>query len=158
MSTVYEIRSRAAAATKGPWHWSGNPDSRQLALSTWISGAGRCNVMDFVRWGMQGARPRFMTDLWMHPVQDPDLVYEVDQTATSRNHPTVYRADIVGIRHPDAEFIARSRQDVDDLLAVIAGVEAVCDQYDEDDAVAVVLKAVRDVLQPGDGKARDGGS
>ncbi len=46
-------------------------------------------------------------------------VYEVCPTATTRSDPRVYRADIVGLRNPNAVFIAAARQDVDDLLAEI---------------------------------------
>lgn len=44
-------------------------------------------------------------------------VYEVCPTATSRDDERVYRADIVGLRNPNAEFIAHSRADIDALLA-----------------------------------------
>jgi hypothetical protein len=46
-------------------------------------------------------------------------VYEVCREATSREDPRVYRADIVGLRDPNAEFIAHARQDVADLLAEV---------------------------------------
>lgn len=44
------------------------------------------------------------------------VVFEVAPEATSREDPKVYRADIVDIRHPDAQFIAHSREDVEALL------------------------------------------
>lgn len=52
-------------------------------------------------------------------VQDArDLaVYEVAPEATSRQDRRVYRADVSGIRHPDAEFIEHSRADIDYLLS-----------------------------------------
>lgn len=78
----------------------------------------------------------YLTDPWGGPQTDSRLcftdherlvamdardlpVFEVAPTATTRDDPRVYRADIIGIRHPDAEFIAHARQDVDDLLAEI---------------------------------------
>lgn len=51
-------------------------------------------------------------------------IYEVCPEATKRDDPRVYRADIVGVRHPDADFIAHSRQDVTDLLAAVDRVAA----------------------------------
>lgn len=49
-----------------------------------------------------------------------DLVtYEVAPEAASRDDPAVYRADIQDIRHPDAEFIAHSRDDVGYLLELV---------------------------------------
>jgi hypothetical protein len=130
-SKLDEIRARASAATAGPWHWAGNTDTRWLALSYWKAGAGRCNVMDFTRWGMQSATPRFGRDLMMYDAHE-DVVYEVAPTATRRNDPRVYRADITGIRHPDAEFLAASRQDVDDLLAIIAQVRTAAESWIDD--------------------------
>jgi hypothetical protein len=74
-------------------------------------------------------------DRWGEPVREtrmcftsPDCyaqdarelaVYEVARDATSRDDPKVYRADIVDVRHPDAQFIAHARQDVETLLAEV---------------------------------------
>jgi len=114
-----EIRKRAEAAAPGPWHWAGNTDVRHIYLANWQPGRGRCVVMDFARWGMQGAQPRFVTD-WLFVKDTESLaVYEVAPAATSRKDSRVYRGDIVGLRHPDAEFIAHSRGDVDFLLAEV---------------------------------------
>jgi hypothetical protein len=84
-------------------------------------------VMDFVRWGMQAAQPRFLNPAddgsWMFKASDMPI-YQVAPDATSRDDRRVYRADIIGIRHPDAEFIAHARQDVDDLLALVDELQA----------------------------------
>lgn len=118
MSAVIEaIRARRGAAARGPWHWSGNTDTQQIRLSNWVPGAGRCTVMDFTRWGMQSARPRFVDRDRMMIYAAP--VYEVAPAATRRDDPRVYRGDIVDIRHPDAQLIAHAPQDIDDLLAEI---------------------------------------
>lgn len=70
---------------------------------------------------------------YMHALDARELaVFEVCPTATDRNDPRVYRADIVGVRHPDAEFIAHSRQDVDDLLAIIAKVRQRAESWYDD--------------------------
>jgi hypothetical protein len=127
--SLKEIRDRAAAATPGPWTWRGNVDTRQFYLSYTKPGLGWTSVMDFVRWGMQSARPRFLTEhFWM---QDADelAVFEVCRDAKRRTDPRVYRGDVVGFRHPDAEFIAGARQDVDDLLALVDAVGKVCDEF-----------------------------
>ncbi|HEY9410301.1 MAG TPA: hypothetical protein VIP77_12030 [Jiangellaceae bacterium] len=131
MSALKEIRDRASAATPGPWTWRGNVDTRQIYLSYTKPGLGWTSVMDFVRWGMQSARPRFLTEnFWMQDADDL-AVFEVCREAKRRNDPRVYRGDIVGFRHPDAEFIANARQDVDDLLARIDAVEAICARHEE---------------------------
>lgn len=110
--SVGDLRKTAEAATPGPWHWAGNADNHQLYLATWIKGAGRCQVMDFERWGMQSAIPRFLDDesLMMQTAKNR-LVFEVARNqglpdGTPRSHPKVYRADVVDVMHPNAEFIA----------------------------------------------------
>lgn len=122
MSSLQEIRDRAAAATKGPWQWFGNVDTREVYLST--VDRGRLFVMRFFRWGMQGAQPAFREPHadgpygWMVKASERP-VFEVCRSATKRTDDRVYRGDVVGFRNADATFIAHSRQDVDDLLAVI---------------------------------------
>ena len=113
------IRERAAAASPGPWHWSGNTDVQRLYLANWLPGLGRCTVMDFTRWGMQSARPRFGDGDLMMVDADTLPIYEVSPGSTNRSDPRVYRGDIIGIPHPDATFIANSRGDVDTLLAEV---------------------------------------
>jgi hypothetical protein len=74
------------------------------------------------QWGEPATDNRlaFVHPKHMHALDARDLaIYEVCPTATKRNDPRVYRADIIGIRHPDAEFMAHSRQDVTDLLAAV---------------------------------------
>ncbi|ALG07643.1 hypothetical protein [Kibdelosporangium phytohabitans] len=132
-----EIKARAAAATPGPWMWEGNTDTRHISLATkyW----GRWVVMGFRRWGMQGAQPMFAQGRKPGPIEDrkgdwgpftngePGTLadaehlarYEVCPTATSRKDQRVYRADLTGIRNPDAEFIAHSRADVEWLLSEV---------------------------------------
>lgn len=51
-------------------------------------------------------------------------VFEVAPNAETRDDPKVYRADVVGIRHPDAEFIAASRADVDWLIGEVERLRA----------------------------------
>lgn len=62
-------------------------------------------------------RLEFVTDLMCVNARDL-AVYEVAPNALSREDPDVYRADISGIRHPDAEHIASF--DPPTALALIA--------------------------------------
>lgn len=103
------IEDRAAAATPGPWEWYGNTKyTGNFYLST--KNRGRIFVMDFVRWGMRGAQPRFQKDHLL--VNGSELVnYEVKPGA-KRGDPQLYREDFIGILHPDAIFIAAARSDV----------------------------------------------
>lgn len=127
MKDLDALRKIAEQATPGPWHWSGNADNRQLYLATWIKGAGRCQVMDFERWGMQKAVPRFLDDesLMMQTAKSL-LVYEVARNQnlpddTPRSHPQVYRADVVDVRHPNAKFMAAANPET--ILALITRTE-----------------------------------
>lgn len=129
--TIDEIRDRAAAATPGPWAWFGNTDNYHVELSTTHS--GRYRVMIFDRWGMRNAQPAFAVGreradtedgvkLGTHGRMTPASklpVYEVAPDALDSKDPDVYRADLSGIRNPDAVFLAAARQDVDDLLAEV---------------------------------------
>lgn len=138
LSALDEIRERERTATPGPWRWWGNTGSQRLALAT--RGWGGQFVMTFQRFGMQSAQPAFAVGRTWKP--DPksewdfqpgrltpasDLaVYEVAPDATSRDDKRVYRADIAGIRHPDAEFIAHAREDIRVLLA---GYDVLLDEH-----------------------------
>lgn len=152
-----ELEAKATAATGGPWHWAGNTDTGEPYLATWISGAGRCQVLsigsqdrslesreaqqmrdDLIDCGYDEAETEVMVEDWatdMHgqPRRDPRLefmtdlmttrardlaIFEVAPNATNRDDPRVYRADVVGIRHPDAEFMAAAHPAV--VLALIA--------------------------------------
>ena len=132
---VGEIQARLDAATPGPWGWFGNTDSKSIQLAT--KDRGRQFIMTFRRWGMQGAQPWFNTNMMMGPASDLPR-YEVCPDAQSRDDNRVYRADISGIKHPDAEFIAAAPADVAYLLAELrdrdeklARVESVCADWAE---------------------------
>jgi hypothetical protein len=43
--------------TPGPWYWDVRPNTKTFRLVT--PHGGHMIVMDFARWGMQGAQPRF---------------------------------------------------------------------------------------------------
>ncbi|MGE0541246.1 MAG: hypothetical protein AB7R89_13820 [Dehalococcoidia bacterium] len=126
---IEAIRQRADAAMPGPWFWRGNVDVH-LRLASRAGRGGEHTVMDFVRAGMQEAVPRFNRNGFMyradgrHRGGEDMPIFEVCPEATDRKHPRVYRGDIIGLRHPDAEFMACARQDIDDLLAYIAELEA----------------------------------
>lgn len=72
-------------------------------------------------------RLRFNVDLMMVNARDV-VVYEVAPNATSRQDRAVYRADIIDIRHPDAQLIAHARGDIDYLLEQNAKLTAALEQ------------------------------
>jgi hypothetical protein len=89
--------------TPGPWRWEFNASSKIIQLC----GGRPCfdkTVMDFVRWGMGGAAPRFMGDdggfLILHKLPDrKDWIAPFP----GREHHANWCADVI---HPDARLIA----------------------------------------------------
>lgn len=61
-------------------------------------------------------------------------VFDVAPDVTDREDPRVYRADITGIRHPDAEFIAHSRTDIARLLKGYDALLKLADEFAEKSA------------------------
>jgi len=59
----------------------------------------------FRRKGMHNAEPEFQVKGVMVRASFMPI-YEVNQDALSKDDPSVYREDIIGIRHPDAAYIA----------------------------------------------------
>jgi hypothetical protein len=122
--SLSSIRAREEAATPGPWGWTGNLKLRWIELSALHS--GRLGVMRFERWGMTGAQPVFLDTESrsrgmgaVTTVKASDVpIFEVCRDAISAADPRVYRQDILGLRHPDAAFIAHARQDIPLLIAV----------------------------------------
>jgi hypothetical protein len=113
---IEAIRARHAATTRGPWQWFGDTATWQAYLAT--VNRGRIFIMRFYRWGMQSAQPAFQSDHRM--VNASELArFEVQPDATSKDDPRLYRHDFVGIRHPDAIFLASSWADVELLLAEV---------------------------------------
>lgn len=119
------IRARAESATPGPWWWAGERSTQRISINA-RSPIGACEVLTFWRWGMQNAKPVFSDNAkcLLLPDTEDRLIYQVCPDATSHEDPRVYRQTISGVRHPDAEFMVHSRQDVDDLLAHIDALEA----------------------------------
>jgi hypothetical protein len=75
-------------------------------------------------------RMAFCTD-WLYTDARKLVTFEVAPGVTDRSNPRVYRADITGIRHPDAEFIEHARSDVPLLLAAVDAVLALHKPEDE---------------------------
>jgi hypothetical protein len=86
-------------ATPGPWRWRINLLHRQAEL---IGRKGL--VMDFVRWGMGNAAPRFRVDGLMEHTKDLTAIIEGEE-----HHESWHRT----LSHPDARLITAAP----DLLA-----------------------------------------
>lgn len=91
----------AASARPGPWQWFGNTAMHEIYLAT-VYG-GRHIVMDFARWGMRGAQPRFQLP--------PGVMITLGELGIAENplgprFAVPYRRQFDGIGHPDATHIA----------------------------------------------------
>jgi hypothetical protein len=114
------IEERANKATPGPWMWDISTTNQMAMLET--AHSGRYYVMGFERWGLNNACPAFQ-------------IYKTyDGTVTERGSMGMVRTDKLAksypgkehhigfddfIDHPDAEFIAHAREDIDRLLAEV---------------------------------------
>lgn len=100
--------------TPGPWGWFGNASSNGLYLATRHS--GRRYVMDFVRWGMRGAQPRFQPNARGGMIDGKDLLqFEVGDHSivgvdAAKKDGSVYRLDVRGIACADAQVIATAAE------------------------------------------------
>ena len=136
------IRAELADVTEGPWEWFGNTKMYDCYLAT--KHRGRVFVMGFQRWGMGSAQPIFQVTVdgglgtgVMRSLAD---LAGGDEVAKKKGLglPTLgplfevdYRRDFVGIGHPDAKFIARSRSLVPELLDEIDRLRDEIKQRDE---------------------------
>ena len=106
-----EIEARAEAATPGPWFWDTNRRYKSTMLKAPQNG-GTC-VMDFTRWGMQSAQPRFNDTC----ASFGGILYTMEQY------------DKTGLPNPNADFIAHARQDVPALVADVRRLRAALEFY-----------------------------
>lgn len=102
-----ELRRLAEKATPGPWEWNVNLKSKSVELRGHPRRM-RETVMGFDRWGMNLAQPLFNVD---------GLLVDVSELAAivpgREHHADWFRT----IEHPDADFIAASREAIPALLA-----------------------------------------
>lgn len=106
------IEERWSKASKGGWLWEINPKYKTVSLR---SRAGMI-VMDFVRWGMGSAAPRFL--------DESHLLHRVDklmEPIPGREHHSHWAQQI---NHPDALAIAAAPEDVRDLIAEVRRLNA----------------------------------
>lgn len=127
-----EVEGLCKRATAGPWEWYGNTKTAQVHLAT-VYG-GRKFVIGFNRWGMRGAQPTFQVDHLM--VEGKDLAqYEVAPVVgvkkARETGSGVYREDFIGFDHPDADFIARSRDLVPRLVRDLRKLRTLIEKWRE---------------------------
>jgi hypothetical protein len=130
---IKAARELVDAATPGEWQWFGNTKMCDVYLATKLG--GRRSVMDFARWGMSGAQPRFQVTIdgneagggVMRSVRE---LAEGDANAKGRLpllgplFEVDYRRQFVGIGHPDARLIAAAPTLIRKLLAEVGRLKA----------------------------------
>lgn len=100
---IAKLRAIAEAATPGEWQWYGNTKMREVYLAT--VDRGRVFVMQFERWGMAGAQPRFQVRLSVD--EGGGIMRNLDELGDlGPKMVASHRNGFVGIAHPDATHIA----------------------------------------------------
>ena len=112
--TIEAIRARHAAIVPGPWRWEINRKTKRVQL---CGGVPRFDltVMDFVRYGLNSAAPRFQIE------HRPNLniMHRAEEFAVAQPGREHHADWFALIDQPDARFIESAPNDVRVLLAEI---------------------------------------
>jgi hypothetical protein len=109
--TDEQLAGLAKGITAGPWRWEINPKGRQIQLC-----GGKpeydLTVMDFVRWGMNGAQPRVLTKngRGMELLEKAESFKAV---APKREH---HASWFQLLKHPDLDLMAAAPQLLAEVL------------------------------------------
>ncbi len=125
--------------TPGPWRWELNPASKQVRL---VGGKVKydLNVMDFVRYGMSNAAPRFNVERreHLHLMTRAD---ELGSIVPGREHHAEW---FQSVNHPDANLIAAAPVLLEACEMLVQGYEsASADLSSYAASVAVARSAIR---------------
>jgi hypothetical protein len=108
------LQQAEQAMTPGDWQWFGNTKMSEVYLATVEH--GRTFVMDFARWGMRNAQPRFQVSSRM--VSLAELGKQEHSYGPKFEAP--HRRHFTGIGHPDPNGIVILRNAAPVLLEVVA--------------------------------------
>lgn len=140
-----------ANPTPGPWRWEVNRKNHRVQLCGGVPQFD-LTVMDFVRWGMTSAQPRFLDPADLGPKSlRPMILCRSEMWArpiVGREH----HADwMQGIDHPDANLIAAAP----DLYAAAKNLSAASDAIwvKISDAEQTLLKRAWDAMDAAIAKA-----
>lgn len=111
---VGELRRLAEAATRGQWRWRLNRTCREVVLESTCRGYEV--VIDFARWGMNGAKPRFRKQTDAGILMTPAEEFAAD--VPGREHHSHWHQTL---NHPDAAHIAACCPDV--VLSLLREIE-----------------------------------
>lgn len=120
-----EIEEREKKATPGPWAWTISLRSKAMRLESHGRGQMLEYIMDFMRWGMGGAKARFLD-------REKSLMVDADKLTRvipGRAHHSEWAQEI---DHPDADFISGARTDIPALLQHIREQAAEIERLRED--------------------------
>lgn len=137
----------------GPWAWFGDGKCGLIYLAT--AHSGRRTVMDFQRWGMQGAQPLFQEyqedlnygimkpakEMFKFQVGNPEVTGFEEAKADA----SVYRYDISDIDNPNARLISKAPEIFEALQLLITGVVVKCDQDSMDARIAKAMDIVKEI-------------
>lgn len=128
-------------ATPGPWRWELNLQSKTIQL---VGGKPQFDktVMDFTRWGLGGAAPRFNEAIAGNEYNIMSRVHEKPEWIKlfpKRKH---HASWCVAVDHPDAHMIMASRSLYDALESLFgADMERVLMGDGKDDQIEAIKKA-----------------
>lgn len=106
-ATIAELRALLAAATPGEWRWQINVTARTVELRT----TSHEIVIDFARWGMSGATPRFRREIEGGTILENAC--EWAEPVPGREHDAQW---FRSLNHPDAALIAAAHNALPALL------------------------------------------
>lgn len=127
--------------TPGPWRWEVNMKGKSIQLC-----GGHplfdLTVMDFVRWGMAGAKPRVMAEdgsqLFLHDAE------QFRKPIEGREH---HASWFQGINHPDMNLIAAAPEMYEALKDILNA-----DAIGYSELIEAALKAARAAIAKAEGK------
>jgi hypothetical protein len=130
--------------TRGPWRWELNIKSKDINLCGYGKyGPFDLTVMDFERWGMGGAVPRFRNDECLM-----QKAFEFAQVHPKREH---HKDWFQLVKHPDATLIEQAYP----LAAELQNLVDACEGFLSDDKLQSaknVLKAALGMVEPIDAR------
>lgn len=133
------------AHTPGPWRWEVSTDNHLVYLQG--TRPPRLYVMDFVRWGMRGAAPRFQ----VRKDGFGGVMVRVDELAVQR------QSHHVGwnqwINHPDALLIAAAPELLDACKVALEDlINTFPDEADLTDDARESIRTLRAAIAESEGK------
>lgn len=122
-----QLREAAQKATPGPWRWELNEKHKDVQLSGGKPTFDK-TVMDFVRYGMGGAAPRFNMEL----CSDYCIMERAEKFGVSVDGREHHSDWFKSIAHPDAEWIAAANPQA--ILALLDELDRLREQCRQHEA------------------------